>query len=677
MFARGLLVALVAALLSGCAAKLARPIDDRPIVRAIKIDGNTRANPDGEIRKALRQRSTSFLHFTPLSPLYPRYYLEGLDWHDDRTRIANWYALRGYLDARVLGSQLSPWGRKRPDGSREFVNITHEVAEGEPSLVREVRIKFVGDTGRDDPAQLRRDLVDGFPVVVDDVFRMANVEAGVKRIKTHLQDRGHARVSVEHVIDAYPEDHAVDVTYTVEPGPTAVFGEVDIDGLEDDLRRYVVRHIRIEPDEPYSATAIRKTQRAIYGMGLFSLVTVTPQLQGAHDKNDAGEERIPVSINLQEAKPGTREFGFGVGFQVGEVNTYGSIEIAHLNLFRRLVRAEIQARAGFTFLSEADFGPLLNVRPEILVPDFPARTLTFHTGVELDLGVEVAYWLGSVEFDVGLTWAPVTPFKFDLAFELGFFDLFNDDRLAALDAVVAELGFTDRYLLYTLRQSAILDLRDQPLRAGKGIYLSLGAAESGLESGFAFIRLDGDLRGYVPLGTPHAVLAMRANVAGIIEVADDVEVPISERVFAGGDGSVRGWRLKYASPRVQDTTCIDENRRRDCIVPIGGNFGLSGTFELRGNPWGGLWVAGFFEFGRAWSKLSDVKITELFNPTTGLQVGIGGGIRYDTLVGRIRIDVAAHPHDWTDPVFRKSRYWKDEWLEPPVFSFHFGIGESF
>jgi len=675
---RGLIVAALAAvLLSGCAARLARPIDDRPIVRRIKIDGNSRPNPDGEIKKALRQRSTSFLHFTPLSPLYPRYYLEGLDWHDDRTRIANWYALRGYLDARVLGSQLSPWGRKRPDGTREFVNITHEVEEGEPSLVREVRIEFVGDTGRADPAALRRALVHGFPVVKGETFRMSAVEAGDRAIRRKLQNDGHARVAVEYVVDAYPEEHAVDVGYTVVPGPTAVFGEVTLDGLEDDLRRYVERHIRIEPDTPFSAEAVRKTQQGIYGMGLFALVTVTPQLDGEHDKNEQGEERIPVAIVLQEAKPGTREFGFGVGFQVGEVNTYGSIQVTHLNLFRRLVRAELGARAGFTFLSEADFGPIVNVRPEIVVPDFPARTLTFHTGVELDLGVEVAYWLASVEFDIGLTWAPVKPLKFDLSFELGYFDLINDDRLAALESVIAELGFTDSYLLYAFRQSLILDLRDEPLRASKGLYLGLSAAESGLVDGFAFVKLDGDVRGYIPLGTPHAVLALRANASGIVELRDDVDVPISERVFVGGDGSVRGWRLKYASPRVQDTNCIAENKRRDCVVPIGGNFGMSGSVELRGNPWGGLWVAGFFDFGRAWSKLGDVEIGTLFNPTTGMQVGIGGGVRYDTVVGRLRLDLAFHPHDWTDPIFRKSRYWNDQWQEPPVLSLHFGIGESF
>jgi outer membrane protein assembly factor BamA len=674
---RALLAALAAVLMSGCAARLARPIDDRPIVRKIAIDGNSRANPASEIKKVLRQRGTSFLHFTPLSPLFPRYYLEGLDWHDDRTRIANWYALRGYLDARVLGSQLQPWGRKRPDGSREFVNIVHQVEEGDPSLVRAVNLRFEGPTGRDDPAELRRSITKKFAVVAGETFRMSSVEAAKRSIKRILQNRGHARVSVEHVIDAYPEAEAVDVHFVVQPGPTAVFGEVSLDGLEDDLRRFVLRHIRIEPGTPFSADAIRKTQQGIYGMGLFALVTVTPELSGGHDRNDAGEERIPVRIVLQESKPGTREFGFGVGFQVGQINTYGSVDVKHLNLFRRLVRAELAARAGFRFLSESDFGPLLNVRPEILIPDFPARTLTFHTGVEFDLGVEVAYWLGSVEFDIGLTWAPVNPFKFDVSFEVGYFDLFNDDRLAALDAVVAELGFTDQYLLYTIRQSAILDLRDQPLRASKGLYLGLGAQQSGLASGFAFIRLDGDLRGYVPLGTPHAVLALRANASGIIQLDPDVDVPISERIFAGGDGSVRGWRLKYASPRVQDTNCIDQDRRRDCIVPIGGNFGLSGTVELRGNPWGGLWIAGFVDFGRAWSRLSDVAISELFDPTTGLQLGIGGGVRFDTVVGRLRLDLAAHPHDWTDPVFRKSRFWNNKWREAPVLSLHFGIGESF
>jgi len=438
-----------------------------------------------------------------------------------------------------------------------------------------------------------------------------------------------------------------------------------------------VRKVRIEQETPFSADAIRRTQQAIYGMGLFSLVTVTPDLEGGHPKNAAGEEQVPVSIVLQEAKPGTRQWGFGVGFQVGQISTYGTFDVAHLNLFRRLVRAEMSARAGFTFLSTADFGPLLRIRPQIVIPDFPVRTLTFHTGVAVDLSVEVAYWLGSVEFDIGLTWAPVKPLKVDLGFELGYFDLFRDARLEALDAVVAELGFTDSYLLYAFRQAAILDLRDQPLAAGKGLYFGVSAAETGLADGFAWVKLDGDLRGYVPLGTPRAVMALRANASGIIKLDDDVEVPISERVFAGGDGSVRGWRLKYASPRVQDPNCIAEDIRRDCTLPIGGNFGLSGTVEIRGNVWGGLWLAGFVDFGRAWSSFADIKAAELFNPTTGLQLGIGGGIRFDTLVGRLRLDLAVHPHDWTDPMFRETRFWNDKWREPPVLNLHFGIGESF
>ena len=447
--------------------------------------------------------------------------------------------------------------------------------------------------------------------------------------------------------------------------------------LEEDLRRYVVRHIKIKPDAPYSAEEIRKTQQAIYAMGLFSLVTVTPELTSEHPENAAGDERIPVRIALQEARPGRREWGFGVGYQRGEFSTYGSFDIAHLNLFRRLVRAELAAKAGFTVLSEADFGPLLRVRPELLIPDFPVRTLTLHAGVELDLSVEVGYWLGSVGVDVGWTWAPIKGLKVDISFELGTFDVFRDDRLAAAAAANTAMAYEDLYLLFALKETLILDLRDKPLAASKGLYLGLGATESGVAGAFGYLRLDGDVRGYVPLGSPQLVLAMHAKVSGIVQPNKDYEVPIADRVFVGGDGSVRGWRIKRAGPQVQDETCVTEAKVSDCTLPLGGNFGLAGSFELRGNVWGGLWVAGFLDFGRAWAEASDIRAAELFDPRAGMQLGIGGGIRFDTVVGRLRLDVAAHPHEWTDPEFRTSRYWKDQWREPPVWSVHFGIGESF
>ena len=80
----------------------------------------------------------------------------------------------------------------------------HRVQEGDPSLVRRVEIVVVGDTGNDDIQAVRASLVDISKGVVGEPFRMQGVEAAESAITRRLQNRGHARASVEHVVDAYP-----------------------------------------------------------------------------------------------------------------------------------------------------------------------------------------------------------------------------------------------------------------------------------------------------------------------------------------------------------------------------------------------------------------------------------------------------------------------------------------
>ena len=155
-------------------------------------------------------------------------------------------------------------------------------------------------------------------------------------------------------------------------------------------------------------------------------------------------------------------------------------------------------------------------------------------------------------------------------------------------------------------------------------------------------------------------------------------MPVSEAVYTGGDGSVRGWKPKYLGPRSREAGCD----RADCIVPTGGRFGAAGSIELRGNIIGGLWIAGFSDIGRTWPEPGTITDADRF--FTDLQPSFGGGFRFDTPIGRLRLDAAVHPPELTDPVFLQpwDQIWNGDtasWDKgiPDVWNIHFGIGESF
>jgi hypothetical protein len=133
-----------------------------------------------------------------------------------------------------------------------------------------------------------------------------------------------------------------------------------------------------------------------------------------------------------------------------------------------------------------------------------------------------------------------------------------------------------------------------------------------------------------------------------------------KRFFAGGANSVRGFAQNQLGPRVLIVAVDDlvEERNGDppvCAVeevldltcdaspladgvftvrPSGGSVLLEGSVELRFPVWGdNVDGATFMDFGQVWSSSSDLRLDDLeFTP--------GFGIRYQTPVGPVRVDLA-------------------------------------
>jgi len=658
------------------------------MVTRVRLDG-ARSFKSQQIAPLLAQRATHPLHFFPLlQSAYPAFYLDGTTWQEDRQRISNFYIEHGFFDVRLVGSQLRRSKRTRPDGSPLFVQITHTLVEGPPSTFRSVDVVLHSEDGATAAQEaLRRQLSETLPARRGRRFSLARVERSEKLLRRRLQALSFARATVRGVADAYPEEKAVDVRFDVDPGRPAVFGELNLHGLDRVKEKYVSRHIKIRPGAAFDQRQVDATQQAIYSMGLFSMVTVTPQLEASPGQDEGDGDRIPVEIRLRERKPRQFRLSGGLGWEVGRIDGHVSAGLKHINLFDLLVEAELELTGGYAFISKDDHGPIGSLKLGLRWPDFPVRTLTLHGNLAIRADVEQGYKLWSPEADVGLIWSPWRPLRINVGYRLSYNDLFPDDRLAELAAVNPELALSDGYILSYFEQSVLLDLRDQPLAASKGFFARVDLKEtaSPAETDFHYVKISGDLRGYVPLGTPRLVLAARMGGAWIQHTREGKDaIPVNHRVYVGGDGSVRGWKSRYLGPRVVEVLESSEDLdyqttcgRSDCLVPLGGRIGMYGSLELRGNPVGGFWLAAFSDFGRVWEDTQE--FTELgLTPPDGLQFSVGGGVRYDTPIGRLRLDLAFHPREWTHSGFQDQAWvHRDKQRQPSFWNLHFGIGESF
>ncbi len=674
---------------SGCAARMAlKSPESRPVVTRVSLEGVRSFRPQ-RLVALLGQRATHPLHWFPLlQSAYPAFYLDGTVWQDDRRRLSNFYIEHGFFDVRVVGSQLRRSKRTRPDGSPLFVQITHSLEEGEPSTNRNVDLVMHTEVGS--PAEqedLSRKVAQALPARRGRRFTLERLEGSEKAISDRLKSLSFARAEVRGVADAYPDEQSVDLRLDVYPGRPAVFGDFEIEGLQKVKEKYVSRHIKIVPGSTFDQSQVAATQQAIYSMGLFSMVTVTPDLSAVPSGDEQGQDRVPVEIRLRERKPRQFKLSGGLGWEVGRIDGQVSVGLKHINLFKLLVQAELQAAGGYAFLGEDDHGPVGSFKVGLRWPDFPVRTLTLHGTAEIRADVEKGYKMWSPEADVGLVWSPWRPLRINVGYKLSYNDLFPDERLADLAEVNPELALSDGYILSYFEQSVLLDLRDQPLATSKGFFARVDLIEtaSPADTDFHYIKISGDLRGYVPLGTPRLVLAGRVGGAWLQHTREDKEaIPVNHRVYVGGDGSVRGWKSRYLGPRVveelesiedpgYETTC----GRSDCLIPLGGRIGMYGSLELRGNLVAGLWLAGFGDFGRVWEDSEQFVELGLL-PPDGLQFSVGGGVRYDTPIGRLRLDLAFHPPEWTYSGFEEQNWvHQDKVRRPTYWNLHFGIGESF
>ncbi len=131
-------------------------------------------------------------------------------------------------------------------------------------------------------------------------------------------------------------------------------------------------------------------------------------------------------------------------------------------------------------------------------------------------------------------------------------------------------------------------------------------------------------------------------------VVDDL--PSSERFFAGGDTTIRG----FALDRVGAPNTISPNG-----FPTGGNAVLLLNGELRFPVWRTVGAVVFVDGGNVFRRVTEFDIGEL-------RGSYGFGLRYDSPIGPIRVDLG----------FKMDRRVIAGVLEPPV-ACHFSLGQAF
>jgi outer membrane protein insertion porin family len=178
-------------------------------------------------------------------------------------------------------------------------------------------------------------------------------------------------------------------------------------------------------------------------------------------------------------------------------------------------------------------------------------------------------------------------------------------------------------------------------------------------------RFSLDVRRFLNLGRTTR-LALRTD-AGLLLSGSPFDTPANIRFYTGGTNSVRGWSRRQLGPK---RAVFDDEGNFQEYLPLGGQSMTTFNIELRQElPFilNGLQIAGFFDGGQVWLNNRDTNLREL-------QFGSGGGFRYMSPIGPIRVDLGwkVNPDEedlnsFANQNFGGVRRW----------ALHFSIGQAF
>lgn len=217
--------------------------------------------------------------------------------------------------------------------------------------------------------------------------------------------------------------------------------------------------------------------------------------------------------------------------------------------------------------------------------------------------------------------------------------------------------------LSSFASSMVRDTRTDPIEPTSGSLIGadgeLAARRIGSQVGFFKTFVQGFTYQRLRSSSTVVVLGARVGLAagfprtvirdGMTTVVDDL--PASERFFAGGDTTVRGFTLdQLGTPET-----IDQDD-----FPRGGHGLIVLNAEARVPLRGDIGMVAFIDGGNVWRNVEDMNLTQM-------RGSIGLGLRYRSPVGPIRVDLGIKMDRRTLPTGARER---------PT-ALHISLGQAF
>jgi len=504
----------------------------------------------------------------------------------DPLRIKDFYMQYGFLDAKVDEPFV------RVNFNTYKAQMSYDIKEGEPYYISGIDIYQSKEVIENDL------LLSEIKLSVGEVFNIKKFREDSQKIKTQIADKGYAYVQVYPDLKKDKKNHTVKVIFKVMPGEKVRIRNVIISGNTRTLDRVIRRELYLGPGDMYSLTDLKDSRNALGRLGYFDGTTIEEKRVDNHT--------MDLIVKVKEAPTGNIQLGGGYGsyggllvsIAVNDRNVWGS----GINVGVKAEKSQTTKNVSFNIsnprLNDSDFSGNFSVYTSTYkYNDYAVDT----SGVGIGTGHRFSRFISGY---LGYNYAS------------NEYDIYNEENLNTYYTY-----YFENYSKSSITVSINFDNTDDYYLPRQGFVVNQSFEKSGLGADADFIKSRTKFSAYKGLEN-YVGFDLIARYKSRFYFAENTGyLPIAERFYMGGIGSVRGYQSYSLSPAVKND---DGTWRR-----VGGKMTFSNSGELSFPlvPKAKMRLVTYID----WGYIGQDKLSEISRG------GYGAGIEWFSPVGPIQL----------------------------------------
>jgi outer membrane protein insertion porin family len=464
----------------------------------------------------------------------------------DENKLKDFYMKRGFLDVKID----SPLVVSNFDNYSSTMNI--KIDEGKRYRVKNIEIEI----DKNDVINIEKVMSD-LALQKDRYFNIKNLRSDINYLKTLVSDKGYAFVKI--IPDIEKKDNITNIKYRIITGNKVYISDVLIKGNKKTLDRVIRRNIYLAPGNLYSSTDKKDSVNALNRTGYFENVDF--------QEIRVDDSHIKILVTVEEGLTGSFRAGvsynsyskFGINAAISERNIFGSGQTLSLDLEKTSKSTSYEV----SLQNPNIFDTSYSFNTSVYKKTFEGYSYDSDTtGASISFGKKI-----------GRNTSIGTTYKYEDV-KLSNYDTTNENirEKSTKSSISPYISYdnTDNYFFPTT-----------------GMKLSSSLEFAGVGGTEKFLKNINSAKFFHKLETENDLTIVGKYKAKFGIIQDNGYIPINDKFYLGGLGSIRGFSSGSISPADTDGHLIGGDKMFEQALE------LSIPISLKSK----LWASAFIDQG--------------------------------------------------------------------------------